>query len=215
MQFDSFVVHKHIEVISKNNREGNYSLLYPTTCTFSNNTSESVSISEYGPRLIDGLTGHPMISESHIYPTITLASHLSQIVDEKVTLPLLISPNEQFVFKSVIAVPIKKIFDAEKGKCIEPTLATANTNIHICSTNKKIYPLGNYTNLYFSVGFVRWSEYGTGLKLGNGKEVIYQTSHQFTPIECKIKGVRELRICKSRGSYTLPKPYWTNTKGQH
>lgn len=207
---DSVKLHENVD------SGGHYSLLYPTTCTFTNNTSKSVSISEYGPRLIDNQVSYSMIGKSSPYPTITLAPKLSQIVEEDIPLPRLLSAREQFVFKSVIAIPIgKKLLDNADKKCKEPSVALLKTAPLTICKGKKRHLLGNYTNLYFSVGFLGWNKYGSGIRLGSGKEVVYQTPYEFTPLSCEQEGGKSSMLCRESrsGSYTLPKSYWTNSRG--
>ena len=207
---DSVVLHEN------NGSEGKYSLLYPVTCTLSNNTSESVSISEYGPRLIDGRVSYRMIGEPNPFPAITLAPEISNIVAEEFPLPRLLSPKEQFMFKSVIAIPIDNLLDDRDKVCKTPSAdLLKNRSITICSTGRTSHLLGNYTNLYFSTGFIGWNKYGAGVSFGNGKEVVYQTDREFTPLHCEQEGGENSSLCRKAGTYYLPKPYWTNSRGLH
>jgi hypothetical protein len=207
----NFNLHRHIA------SRDYYSLIYPVTCSFSNNTSKPISISEYGPRLIDNQVSYEMISKLTSYPSITIAEKLSDITGENILLPKLLSAGQQFLFKSIVAIPIgKEVLDHTDKKCKTPSMEILEkSDVTICGSEQKKYLLGNFTNLYRSVGFIGWNRYGSGVKLGNGKEVVHRSDHQLSPVDCKGVGSDTLPICQNNGSYVVPKTYWTNDRGYY
>lgn len=188
----------------------------PITCLLYNNTSEPISVVEYGPALISNRRSSAFLFERNVYGSITpiIGEKMSvEVTEGNAKVPLFLQPKEVWEFNSLFAVPyVDIVAQGDEERCIKPSPDNIeNWSGMICLFERKI-GFTNFLHKPLSVGFWDWNEYGQVVKLGDNRTVFFADRYFIKVATCKDEDPETSLIPTCRnGSWVRRPTTWTTS----